>query len=139
MGFVHEQDGEARHEGYAVGLVPREWSPRKTSSKRVASILDPNPRPLANLKRYSSAGVLRELGMLRADHEFAVRGVSVMQAGCSCGWRSPFWELARALDWTPCTLLTNEHQGGKVDRLWRQHVELELQRGEQLRLGAVAL
>lgn len=124
MGRLHELDERAEHEGYVVGYVPRDWLPTPAATAIGSS------RRVAVLEPYSSRRVLRELGMLAEDRDYDVHGICVVGYACGCGWRSPYRELGRPFEWSPCIVHSSEWIDDLLaEKWWRPHVVREVRRG----------
>ena len=124
MGLVHNNDEQGRHEGYAVGYVPRDCEPNAGTRK--------NGWPLVELEAYDEHYPLREVGSRGIDHKWAIAGVRFYAAGCSCGWRSPRHRVFTTATWWPSVLEFDQNtiEAGfcrdKIERLWAEHVDVEL-------------
>jgi hypothetical protein len=123
------QDETGRHEGFVVGYVPRDWTPTAAATAIGSS------RPVAVLEHYSTAS-LRELGVLAADNEHDVHAICVVGYGCSCGWRSPYREIGKTVEWSPSIVLWPEWlEDLLAQKWWLPHVRAETRRTEQLNHG----
>jgi hypothetical protein len=132
MGRVHELDERGEHEGHLVGYVPRDWVPAPVATAIGSS------RRVAVLERYSSRGVLRELGLVADDREYDVHGICVIGYACACGWRSPYRELGTPFEWSPCIVLSSEWlEDLLAQKWWKPHVAAEVRRGTRLNQQAV--
>jgi hypothetical protein len=129
MGFHHELDESGVHEGFAVGYVPRDWVPvrarRVEGGFPVVQARDPltprRPKRFAN--HYRASAPLREIGSVRADREHEIVGVCIIGAGCTCGWRSEYYELGTPCVYQPCTLNLEVYLQRRTELLFRAHVE----------------
>lgn len=97
MGWVR---GELHgHEGYAVALIERE-----SVSK--------------------GSRLYRELAYPTDSAE--CRELAAVQAGCECGWRSPYLPYLRERQrayWVPYSLILGEVDEERVYQLWKEHAD----------------
>ena len=101
MGWI-DPERAPDHEGYVVGLI------------------DVGTRGWKNW---------REL-RYPCDAEPRVTGIEMLQAACSCGWRSRMHHapIVRPPKWYPYAIVADEETEEGALVLWREHVEAELAR-----------
>ena len=113
------QSENGKHEGYVVAYVPRDWQPISAATDISTS------RPVAALGIYGRTMRLRELGTYTGDDEHEIHGICVIGYACSCGWRSPYFEVT-PLEWSPSIVLCSEAvEGLLAKRWWKPHVRSE--------------
>jgi hypothetical protein len=59
--------------------------------------------------------------------------VDILQVACDCGWRSPRIWAPPGTEWGPYSVGAPEWFEADALALWKEHVELEVRRGDRFR------
>jgi len=111
-------EGVVSHEGYVVAYVNRDWVPAPVKGCPIVG-----GWPVVVVPSRAGGFPLRELGSRVEDGESRIEGLTLVAAGCDCGWRSTRVQLAQAMAWSPARMERVEAVEAALHAAWVEHVE----------------